>query len=53
VAEPSIHPSQAIAAALGTEPHLISREALAAYRAGHPRKAEAVQAKASESDDKG
>ena len=42
------HPQMAIAAALGTEPHTIDREAFQEYQAGHTKKAAAAQTKADE-----
>jgi hypothetical protein len=41
--KPAPHPSQAIAEALGTQPHTLDREALAAYQAGGAKKAAAAE----------
>jgi hypothetical protein len=48
---PAPHPAMAMANALGTEPHQLDREAVAEYRAGHPKKAASAQAAAAESKD--
>lgn len=43
---PAPHPMQAMAAALGTDTHTLSREAMDEYRAGHPKKAARAQQEA-------